>query len=454
MAFESLTDKISAAFKKLRSKGRLTERDVKDAMREIKLALLEADVNFKVVRDFVAKVSERAVGTEVLEGLNPAQQIVKIVNEEITALMGGAGEKLAIASKPPTVVMFVGLQGAGKTTNIAKLASHLKKTASKRPLLAACDIYRPAAIKQLEVLGEQLDIPVFKAEGKNPVQIAKLAKAHAESHGNDMLFLDTAGRLHIDEELMNELKSIKEEISPTEIMLVIDAMSGQDAVSTASAFNDALGIDSVFLTKLDGDARGGAALSVRAVTGKPIKFVGVGEKLDCIEQFHPERIASRILGMGDVLTLIDKAQAAFDEKQALELEKKIRENSFTLTDFREQMKQMQNMGSMSDLLKMIPGIDHKALAGAKIDERALVRLDAIISSMTPKERDNPQIINFNRKKRIAAGSGVTVEEVNKLLKQFEASRKMMKQMTSGGMGKLLSRKARRGQKGGGFRFPF
>ncbi len=455
MAFESLTDKISAAFKKLRSKGRLTERDVRDAMREIKLALLEADVNFKVVRDFVAKVSERAVGTEVLEGLNPAQQIVKIVNEEITALMGGAGEKLAIASKPPTVVMFVGLQGAGKTTNIAKLASHLKKTASKRPLLAACDIYRPAAIKQLEVLGEQLDIPVFKAEGKTPVQIAKLAKAHAESHGNDMLFLDTAGRLHIDEELMNELKSIKAEINPTEIMLVIDAMSGQDAVSTASAFNDALGIDSVFLTKLDGDARGGAALSVRAVTGKPIKFVGVGEKLDCIEQFHPERIASRILGMGDVLSLIEKAEQAFDEKQAKELEKKIRENSFTLTDFREQMKQMQNMGSMSDLIKMIPGIDHKALAGAKIDERAPIRLDAIISSMTPKERDNPQIINFSRKKRIAAGSGVTIEEVNKLLKQFDASRKMMKQMTSGGMGKLMSRKARRGQGGGkGFRFPF
>lgn len=452
MAFESLTDKLSAAFKKLRSKGRLTERDVKDSMREIKLALLEADVNFKVVRDFIARVSERAVGTEVLEGLNPAQQIVKIVNEEITALIGGEGEKINISPKPPTVVMFVGLQGAGKTTNIAKLASHLKKTASKRPLLVACDIYRPAAIKQLEVLGSQLEIPVFKAEGKSPVEIAKLAKAHAEAHGNDIVFLDTAGRLHIDEELMNELKSIKAEVSPTEIMLIIDAMSGQDAVSTATAFNDALGIDSVFLTKLDGDARGGAALSVRAVCGKPIKFVGVGEKLDAIESFHPERIASRILGMGDVLSLIEKAEQAFDQKKAEELEKKIRENSFTLSDFREQMKQMQSMGSMSDLIKMIPGIDQKALAGAKIDDKALPRLDAIISSMTPKERDNPAIINFSRKKRIASGSGVTVEEVNKLLKQFEATRKMMKQMTGGNFAKQLSRKQRR--TGGSFPFPF
>ncbi len=454
MAFESLTDKLSAAFKKLRSKGRLTERDIKESMREIKLALLEADVNFKVVRDFVSKVSERAVGTEVLEGLNPAQQIVKIVNEEICALMGSEGEKLNISPKPPTVVMFVGLQGAGKTTNIAKLASHLKKTASKRPLLVACDIYRPAAIKQLEVLGSQLDIPVFKAEGKKPVEIARLAIEHANKHGNDIVFLDTAGRLHIDEELMNELKAIKAEVSPTEIMLVIDAMSGQDAVSTASAFDEALGIDSVFLTKLDGDARGGAALSVRAVTGKPIKFVGVGEKLDGIEQFHPDRIASRILGMGDVLSLIEKAEQAFDEKQAIELEKKIRENSFTLTDFREQMKQMQSMGSMTDLIKMIPGIDHKALSGVKIDERALLRTDAIISSMTPYERDNPNQINFSRKKRIAAGSGVSVEEVNRLLKQFEASRKMMKQMTSGAMGKQMSRKMRRAQKGGGKGFPF
>lgn len=451
MAFESLTDKLSNAFKKLRSKGRLTERDVKEAMREIKLALLEADVNFKVVRDFVAKVSERAVGTEVLEGLNPAQQIVKIVNEEITLLMGGEGEKLAISSKPPTVVMFVGLQGAGKTTNISKLAAHLKKTASKRPLLVACDTYRPAAVKQLEILGSQLDIPVFKAEGKNPVEIATLAKSHAEAHGNDIVFLDTAGRLHIDEELMNELKSIKASVNPTEIMLVIDAMSGQDAVSTASSFNEALGIDSVFLTKLDGDARGGAALSVRAVTGRPIKFVGVSEKLDGIEQFHPDRMASRILGMGDVLSLIEKAEQAFDEKKAVELEKKIRENSFTLTDFREQMQQIQGMGSMSDLLKMIPGIDSKALSGAKIDEKALSRLDAIISSMTEYERDNPSQINFSRKKRIAAGSGVSVEDVNKLLKQFETTRKMMKQMTGSAFTKQMSRKARRHGKGG---FPF
>ncbi len=452
MAFESLTDKISAAFKKLRSKGRLTERDIKEAMREIKLALLEADVNFKVVRDFISKVSERAVGAEVLEGLNPAQQIVKIVNEEITALMGTGGEKLNISPKPPTVVMFVGLQGAGKTTNIVKLASLLKKSSGKRPLLVACDIYRPAAVKQLEVLGGQLDIPVFKAEGKNPVEIATLAKAHAEAHGNDVVFLDTAGRLHIDEELMNELKSIKASVSPTEIMLVIDAMSGQDAVSTASAFDEALGIDSVFLTKLDGDARGGAALSVRAVTGKPIKYVGMGEKLDGIEQFHPDRMASRILGMGDVLSLIEKAEQAFDEKKAIELEKKIRENSFTLADFREQMQQMQSMGSMSELINMIPGINKKALSGAKIDEGALGRLDAIISSMTPYERDNPSVIGFSRKKRIAAGSGVTVEDVNKLLKQFEMTRKMMKQMTGGGM-KQLSRKARR-HGGGGFPFPF
>ena len=454
MAFESLTDKLSAAFKKLRSKGRLTERDVKDAMREIKLALLEADVNFKVVRDFVAKVSERAVGTEVLEGLNPAQQIVKIVNEEIISLMGGDGAKLNISPKPPTVVMFVGLQGAGKTTNIAKLASYLRKTASKRPLLVACDTYRPAAIKQLEVLGSQLDIPVFKAEGKRPVEIAELARAHANAHGNDIIFLDTAGRLHIDEELMNELKSIKEKLSPDEIMLVIDAMSGQDAVTTATAFDEALGIDSIFLTKLDGDARGGAALSVRAVTGKPIKFVGVGEKLDGIEQFHPDRIASRILGMGDVLSLIEKAEQAFDEKKAQDLEKKIRENSFTLTDFREQMQQIQSMGSMTDLIKMIPGVDAKALSGVKIDEKALPRIDAIISSMTVYEREHPSEINFSRKKRIAAGSGVTVEEVNKLLKQFETSRKMMKQMTGGAFGKQMSRKARRHGKGGGFPFPF
>ncbi len=452
MAFESLTDKISATFKKLRSKGRLTEHDIKEAMRDIKLALLEADVNFKVVRDFVAKVSARAVGTEVLEGLNPAQQIVKIVNEEITSLMGDGNAKLNISPKPPTVVMFVGLQGAGKTTNIAKLASLLKKTSGKRPLLVACDIYRPAAIKQLQILGTQLDIPVFTAEGKTPTEIAKLAKSHAEAHGNDIVLLDTAGRLHIDEELMNELKSIKDAVSPTEIMLVLDAMSGQDAVSTAPAFNDAISIDSVFLSKLDGDARGGAALSVRAITGKPIKYVGMGEKLDGIEPFHPDRMASRILGMGDVLSLIEKAEQAFDEKKAAELEKKIRENSFTLSDFREQMKQMQGMGSMSDLINMIPGINKKALAGAKIDEGAIGRLDAIISSMTPHERDNPSIIGYSRKKRIAAGSGVTVEEVNKLLKQFDMTRKMMKQMTGGAMMKQISRKGRR--HGGGFPFPF
>ncbi len=449
MAFENLSEKISVAFKKLRSKGRLTEKDIKEAMREIKLALLEADVNFKVVREFISKVSERAVGAEVLEGLNPAQQLVKIVNEEITSLMGGEGEKLAVSPKLPTIVMFIGLQGAGKTTNIAKLAAHIKKTDSKRPLLVACDIYRPAAVKQLEILGKQLDIPVFSAEGKSPVEIARLAKAHAEKHGNDTVFLDTAGRLHIDEELMQELSSIKEAVSPTETMLVIDAMSGQDAVSTATSFNESVGIDSVFLTKLDGDARGGAALSVRSVTGKPIKYVGTGEKLDAIEQFHPDRMASRILGMGDVLSLIEKAEQAFDEKQAAALQQKIKENTFTLADFREQMNQMRSMGSMTDLLGMLPGVDKKMLSGAQVDEGALGRIDAIISSMTPYERENPSVLGFSRKKRIAAGSGVEVSEVNKLLKQFEMSCKMMKQMSGGGM-KNLSRKARRG----GFPFSF
>lgn len=449
MAFEGLTEKLSAAFKRLRSKGRLNEKDIKEAMREIRLALLEADVNFKVVRDLISKISERAVGAEVLEGLNPAQQIVKIVNEELTELMGGGNSKINISPNPPTVVMFVGLQGAGKTTNIAKLAGHLAKTQNKRPLLVACDVYRPAAISQLEVVGAQLNIPVFQMGNENPVKIAKEAISHAKKHGNDVVLLDTAGRLHIDEVLMNELKDIKSNVSPHEIILVVDAMTGQDAVNAASSFNDALGIDGVFLTKLDGDARGGAALSVRAVTGKPIKFVGVSEKPDGIESFYPDRMASRILGMGDVLSFIEKAQQSFDEKKAVELEKKIRENSFTLSDFQEQMQTMQSMGSISDLLGMLPGVNKKALSGVEIDENAIKHVDAIINSMTQHERDNPNILGFSRKKRIAAGSGVKVEEVNRLIKQFEASRKMMKQLTGGGMKKGFNPKRR-----GGFPFSF
>ena len=447
MAFEGLSEKLSAAFAKLRSKGRLTEKDIKEAMREVRMALLEADVNFKVVRDFISRVSERAVGVEVLEGLNPAQQLIKVVNEELTELMGSTNSKIAIAPKPPTIVMFVGLQGAGKTTNLAKLAGHLAKKHNKRPLLVACDVYRPAAIQQLEVVGKQLNLPVFQQGAGNPVEIAKAGIAHAIAHGNDMVFIDTAGRLHIDEELMEELKSIKAEVNPHEIMLVLDAMTGQDAVNAASAFDDALGIDGVYLTKLDGDARGGAALSVRAVTGKPIKYIGVGEKLDQIEPFHPERMASRILGMGDVLSLIEKAQTAFDEKTALALEQKIRANRFTLSDFLDQMKQMKNMGSMTDLLGMLPGMNAKALSSASIDERALARTEAIILSMTPEERENPKILGFTRKKRIAAGSGTKVEDVNRLLKQFEASCKMMKQMTDGGMKKMAKFGKRRG-------FPF
>lgn len=447
MAFEGLSEKLNAAFQKLRKKGRLTEKDVKEAMREVRMALLEADVNFKVVRDFISRVSERAVGVEVLEGLNPAQQLIKVVNEELTELMGSTNSKITISPKPPTVIMFVGLQGAGKTTNIAKLGGYLAKKQNKRPLLVACDVYRPAAIQQLEVVGKQLDLPVFQQGAGNPVEIAQAAIEHARKNGNDIVLIDTAGRLHIDETLMDELKSIKSEVKPHEIILVLDAMTGQDAVTAASAFDEALGIDGVYLTKLDGDARGGAALSVRAVTGKPIKFIGVGEKLDQIEPFHPERMASRILGMGDVLSLIEKAQTAFDEKSAAELEQKIRANRFTLSDFYEQMKQMKNMGSMTDLLGMIPGMNAKALSSAQIDERALARTEAIILSMTPYERENPKVLGFARKKRIAAGSGTKVEDVNRLLKQFEASCKMMKQMTDGGMKKMAKFGKRRG-------FPF
>ncbi len=431
--FESLSEKLGKAFKFFRNKGKLTEADVKAGMREIKLALLEADVNFKVVRDFVKMVSERAVGAEVLESLVPAQQVVKIVNEEMIKLMGETQAKLTIAPKPPTVVMMVGLQGAGKTTHAGKLAGMYKKQ-GKKPLLVACDVYRPAAIKQLQILGEKLDIPVFTlGEKEKPVKIAKEGLKYAEKMGFDMVFIDTAGRLHIDEVLMGELRDIKKAVEPTEILLTVDAMIGQDAVTVAEHFNGELDVTGVILTKLDGDTRGGAALSVRHVTGKPIKFIGTGEKVDAIEPFYPDRMASRILGMGDVLSLIEKAEQAFDEKQAKELERKIRESTFTLDDYLDQMQQLKKMGNIESLLGMMPGVNTKALKDAKIDERQMARTEAIIKSMTMKEREKPEIIGASRKQRIAKGSGTSVEEVNKLLKQFDQMRKMMKQMANGGM---------------------
>lgn len=433
--FESLGEKLSNAFKRFRNKGKLTEADVKAGMREIKLALLEADVNFKVVRDFIKIVSERAVGSEVLESLLPAQQIVKIVNEELTNLMGGTQSKLTISPKPPTVVMMVGLQGAGKTTHAGKLAG-LYQRQGKRPLLVAGDVYRPAAIKQLEVVGEKLGIPVFSlGDQVSPVEIAKRGVEYANQKGYDMVFIDTAGRLQIDEALMQELQDIKAAVHPTEILLTVDAMIGQESVNVAETFNNLLDITGVILTKLDGDTRGGAALSIRYVTGKPIKFVGTGEKLDTIEPFHPDRMASRILGMGDVLTLIDKAQAAFDEKQAAELEEKLRRQTFTLDDYLAQMAQLRKMGNLQQLIGMVPGVNRNALKDAKIDESALARVEAIIHSMTLRERTYPEIINGSRKKRIAAGSGTTVEDVNKLLKQFDQMLKMMKQFSGGGKNK-------------------
>lgn len=432
--FQSLTDKLAGAFGKFKNKGKLTEKDVREGMREVKLALLEADVSFKVVKEFVNRVTERAVGSDVLESLVPAQQIIKIVNEELIALMGTSQAKLEISSKPPTVIMMVGLQGAGKTTHTAKLAAMYKKQ-GKRPLLVACDIYRPAAIKQLEVVGEQVGVPVFSMGQIDPVEIAKNAMKHAEKHGHDMVFIDTAGRLHVDEELMEELHRIRDAVNPKEILFVVDAMTGQDAVKAAESFNSLLDITGVILTKLDGDTRGGAALSVKYITGKPIKFVGTGEKLDMIEPFYPDRMASRILGMGDVLTLIEKAQQNFDEKQAEELERKMRENTFTLSDYLDQMRQVKKMGSMEQLIGMIPGVKPGTLKDAQIDEKALGRVEAIILSMTQKERDKPEIINASRRKRIAAGAGTTVQEVNKLLQQFEQINKMMKQLTGGFMGK-------------------
>ena len=439
MAFESLSDKLSAAFKNLRAKGRLTAADVKEAMKEVRMALLEADVSYKVVKEFTKSVTERASGADVLEALSPAQQVIKIVNEELVKLMGSENQRLTIGSKSPSVVMLVGLQGAGKTTNGAKLAAYMRKQ-GKRPLLVACDIYRPAAIKQLETVGKQLDIPVFQMGTTNPVDIAKAAIEHAKKHGNDLVFLDTAGRLHIDEELMQELKNIRDEVEPSEILLVVDAMTGQDAVNAANAFNDALGVTGVMLTKLDGDARGGAALSIS----------GVGEKLDQIEPFYPDRMASRILGMGDVLTLIEKAEQSFDEKKALEMAEKMKANRFSLSDYLDQMRSLKGMGDINDLAGMIPGLDAKALRGAKVDEKGMARIEAIILSMTPAERDDPSVLNASRKKRIAAGSGTSVVDVNRLLKQFDAMQGMMRQLSGKNMKKLQKRF---GGMGGGGGFP-
>ncbi|MDI9480612.1 MAG: signal recognition particle protein [Syntrophomonadaceae bacterium] len=447
MAFEGLSDRLQDIFRKLRGKGKITEEDVKVAMREVRLALLEADVNFKVVKDFIARVRDRAIGQEVLGSLTPGQQIVKIVHDEMTELMGGSESKLNLSSKPPTVIMAVGLQGAGKTTTVAKLAKTLTKQ-GRRPLLVACDIYRPAAIKQLQVLGEQTGTPVFSMGQQNPVNIAQASLEHARSNNRDIVILDTAGRLHINEELMDELAGIKEQVDPDEILLIVDAMTGQDAVTVAESFHEQLGLTGVVLTKLDGDTRGGAALSVKAVTGCPIKFVGMGEKLDALEPFHPDRMASRILGMGDILTLVEKAQATFDQEKAREMERKIRKQEFTLEDFMEQMQQMRSMGPLEDLLGMIPGLNKqmKDIQG-QVDEKEIARLEAIIQSMTPAERRDPSIISGSRKKRIARGSGTRVQEVNRLLKQFEESRKMMKQFADMG-----SKKGRRGMPP--IKFPF
>ena len=439
MAFDSLSEKLQNVFKNLRSKGRLTEDDVKAALKEVKMALLEADVNFKVVKEFVGKVTERAVGSEVLESLVPYQQVIKIVNEELTALMGSTESKIKIASKPPTVIMMVGLQGAGKTTQSGKLAGLFKRQ-GKNPLLAACDVYRPAAITQLQIVGDKLGIPVYTEGDKvSPVKIAKNAVRHAEKNGYDMVFIDTAGRLHLDEAMMDELLDIKKETEPSEILLVVDAMTGQDAVNVAKAFDEKLDITGVVMTKLDGDTRGGAALSIRYVTGKPIKFIGVGEKLDNIEVFHPDRMASRILGMGDMLSLIEKAEKNFDEKKAAELEEKLRKSRFTLTDYLDQFSQIRNMGSIESILGMMPGVKQSAIKDAKIDEKMLDRTEAIILSMTPAEREKPEIISSSRKKRIAAGSGTSVEDINRLLKQFDQMSKMMKQFAGNkkkGFGKM------------------
>ena len=439
MAFEGLSEKLQATFKKIRGKGKVSEKDIKDAMREVRMALLEADVNFKVAKELINKISEKALGAEVLESLTPAQQIIKIVRDELTELMGGGEAKLPMASKPPTVILMAGLNGAGKTTTSGKLAGLLKKQ-GKRPLLVACDVYRPAAVKQLEIVGEGVGVPVYKIEGEtNPVSIAGKSIAECDTSLYDTLIIDTAGRLQIDEELMEELANIKEVTTPDAVLLVVDAMTGQDSVNIAKGFNEAVGIDGVILSKLDGDTRGGAAISVKAVCGKPIMFSCIGEKLTDIEPFYPDRMASRILGMGDVLTLIDKAQEAFDEKQAIELEKKIRQQRFDLNDFLGQMEQMKNLGSLSSIAGMIPGLNQKALANANIDDKQMDRVAAIIKSMTPGEMENPSIINSSRKQRIAAGCGMQVQDVNRLLRQFEDMQKMMKQFTGKGAKKKLAR---------------
>jgi len=444
--FEGLSGKLQETMKKLRGKGRVTEKDVKEMMREIKLALLEADVNFKVVKDFINQVSERSVGQDVLESLTPGQQVIKIVHEELINLMGQTPSKLTFSPRPPSIYMMVGLQGSGKTTTSGKLANILRKQ-GKNPLLVACDVYRPAAIKQLQVVGNQLNIPVFSAGDKmNPVDIAKAAVEHAKAKQNDVVIIDTAGRLHVNEELMEELYNIKSAVHPHEILLVVDSMTGQDAVNVAESFNDKLGIDGIVLTKLDGDTRGGAALSVKSVTGKPIKFAGLGEKLSDLEQFFPDRMASRILGMGDVLSLIEKAQDAFDEKKAIEMERKMRTQQFTLEDFLDQMQQLKKMGPLNQVLGMLPGMNNKMLQNVDIDEKKMSHVEAIIKSMTKKERFDPSIINGSRRKRIAAGSGTTIQEINKLLKDFEEMKKMFKMMSD--MGK-------KGGKGlGKFRMPF
>ena len=431
MAFEGLADKLGRAFKKLKNKGKLSESDVKEAMREVRLALLEADVNYKVAKDFTNKVTERAVGQDVMESLTPAQMVIKIVNEELTNLMGGENARLEFASKPPTVIMMCGLQGSGKTTHSAKLAKMLKETQNRRPLLVACDIYRPAAIDQLKVVGEKAGVPVFEMGTENPVKIAKEAVRHAKDYGNDIVILDTAGRLHIDEVLMNELKDIKGEVNPDEILLVIDSMTGQDAVNVAKSFNELLEVTGVILTKLDGDTRGGAALSVKAVTGKPIKFAGTGEKLDDLEVFHPDRMASRILGMGDVLTLIEDAQNKLDQKEAEKMAEKIMANRFDFNDLLGQFEQIKKMGPLKGILSKLPGVG-KQLDNVDINDRQIDWLQAIILSMTPEERENPSLMNPSRKRRIAAGSGRTVEEVNRLIKQLDQMQKMIKQMNKGG----------------------
>ncbi|MBQ3938924.1 MAG: signal recognition particle protein [Clostridia bacterium] len=445
MAFEGLSSKFQNIFKKLGNRGKLTEKEVKEAMREVKLALIEADVNFTIVKQFVNSVSARAVGTEVLESLTPSQQIIKIVNEELTELMGGSVAKLEFGPRKPSIILLAGLQGAGKTTMAGKLAAYLAKTQSKKPLLVACDIYRPAAITQLQVVGEKVNVPVFERGTQNPVKTVEEAIAYAERNLMDVVIIDTAGRLHIDETMMDEIAAIKEFAKPAETLLVVDSMTGQDAVNVAASFNEKLGLTGVILTKLDGDTRGGAALSVRQVTGKPIKFSGIGEKLTDIEPFYPDRMASRILGMGDVLTLIEKAEQAFDEKQALELASKIKNDGFTLEDFLDQFQQMKKMGSMEEILGMMPGVNASQLKDVQVDNKAMGRMEAIIRSMTPKERRKPELLNASRKKRIAAGSGTTVQDVNRLLKQFEQSRQLMKQFTGKGKGKK-----RRGLLGGLF----